>query len=113
LIRSVDVKVYNIKLIMVEPSTTQDGSNQPHRPGVSNSGTKPEGLTYSQFKLDKRLCDKARERLKDPKLPRLIAEICCGYIIKEVDLLCLGKAGSGGFADVFFVDENFVVKRIV
>jgi hypothetical protein len=113
LIRSVDVKVYNIKLLMVEPSKTQDGSNQPHRSGVSNSGAKPEGLTYSQFKLDERLCPEARERLKNPKLHPLIAKICCGFIIKEDDLLCLGKAGQGGFGDVFLVDENFVVKRVV
>jgi len=25
----------------------------------------------------------------------------------------LGKAGQGGFGDVFFVDENFVVKRVL
>jgi hypothetical protein len=98
---------------MVEPSKTQDGSNQPDKPRVSNSRAKPVDLTFSQFKLDKRLCDKARKRLKDPKLPPLIAEICCGFIIKEDNLLSLGKAGQGGFGDIFLVDENFVIKRIV
>jgi serine/threonine protein kinase len=43
----------------------------------------------------------------------LVKQVCCGYIVKEDSLSSLKKAGQGGFGDVFFLDENYVVKRVI
>jgi hypothetical protein len=51
--------------------------------------------------------------LQHHNLHPLIAAICCGYTIKEEYIEASIKAGKGGFGDVFYVDKNFVVKKIV
>lgn len=79
----------------------------------SESKSGQNTLTYEDFKLDDRLKDSAKQRLRDPNLNPLIKQICCGKIVKEKDIECLKKAGKGGFGDVFIVDENFVVKRVL
>ena len=39
--------------------------------------------------------------------------MCCGKKLKEKNVEGLGRAGQGGFGDVFIVDKNFVVKRVL
>ena len=51
--------------------------------------------------------------MQDPNLHPLVAEVCCGKKVKEKNVEGLGRAGQGGFGDVFFVDKNFVVKRVL
>ena len=74
---------------------------------------KPKLLNYEQFSLAQTLSEDAKERLKNPNLHPLIAEVCCAKIIKEDHVEGLRRAGKGGFGDVFFVDQNFVVKRVL
>jgi hypothetical protein len=45
------------------------------------------------FKLDKRLNKVARQRLLVANLHPLIAQICCGKIVKEKDIERLKRAG--------------------
>jgi hypothetical protein len=59
---------------MVEPSNPGAGSKQPDSPSMSKfEESRDNPLSYEQFKIDSRLSERAKNRLKHPKLHPLIA----------------------------------------
>jgi hypothetical protein len=43
----------------------------------------------------------------------MLREILCGLKINDKDIERLEKVGEGGFGEIFILDENFVLKRIL